>query len=308
MMPPDRAAGSTPLTNWGRWGADDEQGAANFVTPELIVSASRLVKQGRVISLAHEIRSDGVPLAPLRSPAVHLMSIDGGDFAAGLRLGGGFFGVADDYLFMACQGGTHVDALSHLWYGEQLYNGNSSNRVRSYGATRLGIENLPFLVTRGVYLDVAAAKGVTHLDGGEVITGADLEGCAAAEGLQVGRGDAVLIRTGWTTMFASDPERYYASSPGIGLDAAEWLAARQVCAVGADNMAVEVIIGPELYEDGAPGPLVHKLLIRDCGTYLLELLDLEELAAAGASEFLFAVAPLKIRGAVGSPINPLAII
>ncbi|HEY1970186.1 MAG TPA: cyclase family protein, partial [Pseudonocardia sp.] len=140
------------LNNWNRWGADDERGAANLISPELLLSALRVARSGEVVSLADEIRRDRVPVAPARSPATHLMSLDGGDFAAGFQLHGSTHGVADDYLFMACQGSTHVDALGHLWYDGQLYNGFPADRVRSYGATRLGIENLGHLIGRGVFL------------------------------------------------------------------------------------------------------------------------------------------------------------
>jgi kynurenine formamidase len=266
------------------------------------------VKRGEVYSLADDIKKDGVPIASERSPAVHLMALDGGDYAAGVKLAGGFYQAADDYLFMACQGTTHIDALSHFWYDDQLYNGHSPNRVRSYGATRLGIENLPSLATRGVLLDIANWKSVERLNGGEVITAADLQDCATASGVEIGPGDCVLIRTGWRQMFFEDHVAYHASSPGIGIDAGRWLAERQITAVGADNLAVEVITGHGKFESGAPGPVVHKLLIRDCGTYMIELLNLEEFSQVGVCAFLFVAAPLKIVGAVGSPINPLAIV
>jgi kynurenine formamidase len=295
-------------SNWGRWGADDERGALNLVSAAGIIRAAGLVRQGRTISLGLPVRRDNVPFSGIRSPAMHFMTLDGGDFAAGVKIGGGTYQAADDYLFMACAGSTHVDALAHFWYDGQLYNGHSADRVRSYGATRCGIENVAGLATRGVLLDVAAFRGVDHLAGGEAITASDLQACAEAADVDVGPGDCVLIRTGWLRVFHDDPAGYDQSQPGIDTSAARWLAERDVCAIGADNFAVEVLLGPMTFEGDAPGPVSHRFLIRDCGIYLIELLDLEELSAAAAAEFLFVLAPLKIEGGVNSPVNPLVIL
>jgi kynurenine formamidase len=294
--------------NWERWGAQDERGAANLISPDLLLAALQVPRSGEVVSLADEIRRDRVPVAPARSPATHLMSLDGGDFAAGFHLHDSNHGVADDYLFMACQGTTHVDGLGHLWYDGQLYNGFPSNRVRSYGATRLGIENLGHLIGRGVFLDVPALLGLEHLDDEHVITVAELERCLDTIGTRPCTGDVVVIRTGWRRVFDTDPSRYFASSPGIGIEAARWLVSHDIAAVASDNVAVEVQLPHDRFEGGSVAPECHKLLIRDHGIYMLELLNLEELSSRGAGEFLFIAAPLKIRGGVGSPLNPLAVL
>lgn len=295
------------ISNWGRWGDDDERGAANLATPEALLGALRLVRQGTVVSMADQVRSNKVPVAPARTPMTHLMSLDGGDFAAGYRIHDSNHGVADDYVFMPCQGATHVDGLGHMWYDDVLYNGFPATTVRSYGAVRLGIENLEHLVSRGVFLDVARHLDVRHLSDTHVITADELRGCAAAAGVTVQRGDVVIIRTGWRTVFNTEPQRYLSTAPGIGLEAARWLAEQDIAAVGADNMAVEVQTAHDRFEGGGVAPECHKLLIRDCGIYLIELLNLEELAGHNVSEFLFVAAPLKILGASGSPLNPLAI-
>jgi kynurenine formamidase len=296
------------LSNWARWGDDDERGAANFASPEVLLAALSTVRRGIVVSLADEIRSNRVPVAPARTPATHLMSLDGGDFAAGYRIHDSSHGVADDYLFMACQGTTHVDALGHLWYDDHLYNGFPATTVRSYGATKLGIENLGHLVTRGVFLDVARHLGVGHLADTHTISADELRSCAQAAGVKVRSGDVIVIRTGWRTVFDSDPDRYATAAPGIGIEAAHWLAQQNVAAVGSDNMAVEVQTAHDRFESGSVAPECHKLLIRDCGIYLIELLNLEDLATYDAAEFLFVAAPLKILGGSGSPLNPLAIL
>lgn len=302
------SAKSDRPSNWGRWGEKDERGAANFASGEVTAAAAGLVRTGRVVSMADEVRRDGVPVAPARTPATHLMSLDGGDFAAGFAMRDSDHGVADDYVFMACQGTTHVDALCHLWYDQQLYNGYSANRVRSYGATRLGIENMVHLATRGVFLDVARARGVDHLGDTDVIGADELRDLCAAQGVSVREGDCVVIRTGWRRVHDTDPARYHASSPGIDLSAAQWLAESHVSAVASDNVAVEVMTSEHTFNNGDPAPECHKLLIRDCGVYLFELLNLEELAEAQPSEFFFVAAPLRITGGAGSPVNPLAIL
>ena len=293
--------------NWQRWGDDDERGAANFVTEDQRVAAARLVRTGRVYSLAIPLRREKLPTSPLRAQMQHFMTIDGGDFAAGVHLKGDYQ-CADDWLSMPSQCGTHVDGLAHVWYGDRLYNGHPASTVRSYGAGRCGIENLGHLVTRGVLLDVAALHGVEHLPAEHVITPADLERASTRAGTELRRGDVALIRTGWYRVFATDRARYDAAQPGIGLDAARWLASREVSAVGADNLAIEATVGIYGFENGDPDSAVHKLLLRDHGTYLIELLDLEGIAADGVTEFLFVIAPLPIVGGVGSPLNPLAIV
>jgi kynurenine formamidase len=289
------------MSNWGRWGADDERGALNLLTPEGVVSALGYAKTGRVYSLALEIRRDGVPVYPARNPALHMMSIDGGDYAAGVRLNLDGVEVADDYIFMATHGTTHVDALSHAWYDRAMYNGFDPNRVRSYGATKLGIENVGWIVARGVLLDIAGFKGVDVLPRGYSITTEDLEGCCQRAEVQIESGDVVLIRTGWLSTFAADPAHWFEHQPGISIEAATYLGGKDIVAVGADN------IGVEHHGEDEKSRAVHRLFIRDLGVYMMELLVLDELATDASRTFAFMAAPLKITGGVGGPMNPLAI-
>jgi kynurenine formamidase len=176
------------------------------------------------------------------------------------------------------------------------------DRVRSYGATKLGIEHAQWLVARGVHLDVAGLHGVDHLEQGHAISAEELQECCAAAGVEIRPGDAVVIRTGWLSVYAEDPVAYFEHQPGIRVDAAEWLADRDICAVAADNQGIEW--------EGQDGRsrAVHKLLIRDLGIYMIELLDLEPLHQHEVTSFAFVAAPLKITGAIASPVNPLAII
>lgn len=288
--------------NWGRWGEADERGAANLLTDEVVRGAAGRVRNGRVFSLAIEIKDRAVPVGPGRPMPQHYMRIDGGDYAAGVARHSGFQSV-DDVIMLPTHGTTHMDALAHIADESLLYNGYPLSGVRSNGAKKLGIDKTPPLVGPGVLLDLCRFKDITPLPGGTVITAADLEACAARQGVAVEPGAIVLLRTGWLATFATaGSEAFFRSEPGIGMDAAAWLAERDVVAIGADNYAVEVI--PT--QDGRAAP-VHRFLIRDCGIYLMELFDLEELAAAQAYEFLFVAAPLRIVGGVGSPLNPVAI-
>jgi kynurenine formamidase len=288
-------------SNWRRWGDDDEAGALNLLTPERLVAAAGLVRTGRVFQLGLPIQTRGVPYFPHRPPAIHYMARDGGDYAAG-AIAPDDIGTADDYLGLAVHGTTHVDALCHLWYGGELYNGFSANEVRSSGAARNGIDKIPPIVGRGVLLDVAALHGVDHLEPGHPILPGELTACEERQGVAVGEGDVLLVRTGWHTMFDKDESVYHRLQPGVAAAAIPWLVERDVVAVGADNGAVERF--PDAAGTNMP---VHRALIRDYGVHLIELLMLEELAAAEVHEFLFVAAPLRIKRGAGSPLNPLAI-
>lgn len=299
---PANAHTGAPASNWGRWGQDDERGAANFITQDGVRDAARLARSGRVYSLSLPVQSSQVPVLPRRAPVQHFMTLDGGDYAAGLSRAGGWQ-TSDDYLALPVHGTTHIDALSHVWYDDQLYNGFPGSSVRSTGAQRCGIEKLRHLVGRGVLLDLCAHQGVASLAGGQVITSADLESCAQAQGVALREGDIMLFRTGWRKTFVEQGNAaFFKQEPGIGKQAAEWIGQRHFAGIGSDNYGIEVIP----VEGDRPGP-VHRRLIRDFGVYLLELLDLDQLAHDRVYEFLFVAAPLMITGGVGSPLNPLAI-
>ncbi|MGI6873443.1 MULTISPECIES: cyclase family protein [Amycolatopsis] len=301
--------------NWNRWGAEDERGAANLLTPEVILAAMPAVREGRVVSLAMPIRgatSNGggrrVPHLAGRPLPQHFMAVDGGDYAAGARKVKDTMAIADDALLVSPHGTTtHIDALAHTWRDDRLYNGHPAERVRSYGATRCGIDKLGVIVTRGLLLDVAGHLGVGHVDPGTEIDAEVLAGCASAAGVEPRAGDVVLIRTGWPRVFATDPGRYQGAQPGITYSAGRWLVDRDVVAIGADNAAVGAIAS----DGGFAGPVdedIHLLTLWERGVHLIEMLALEELAATGRAEFLFVAAPLPIEGGTASPLNPVAVI
>jgi kynurenine formamidase len=228
------------------------------------------------------------------------MTRDGGDYSSGARRPGGFQ-FAEEVVSFAAHSGTHLDALAHAWYDDMLYNGFSSTTVRSTsGAQRCGADKLGPIVTRGVLLDVLSVRGQA-LAAGDVVTVEDLQKAAAAIQADVGAGDAVLIRTGWCES-ASGSQDYFEGEPGIGLDAARWLADRDVALVGADNYAVEALPSSE-----GVFP-VHQFLIRDCGTPLLEGLVLDTLATQVDAPFLFIAVPLPLVGGTAGPIAPIAVL
>jgi kynurenine formamidase len=306
----DRAQG-----NWGRWGEEDQRGALNLLTQDVVRAATGAVRQGRVISLSLPIKgstsssvAETVPHLKGRPLPQHFMSVDGADYEAGVKLPAGGRGIADDALIVSPHGTTtHMDALCHMWTGKQIYNGHASSRIRSYGATRCGMENVEGVVTRGILFDVPAFRGVSVLGPTDRITVADLESMSACAGITVGQGDAVVIRTGWPTVFAESPERYWAGEPGLSSEAAQWLAARDIALVACDNSAISGL-NVEGRADETLDDDIHMIFLWRHGIYLLEMLWLEELAAAGQSTFLFVVAPLKIVGGTGSPVNPLAVL
>jgi kynurenine formamidase len=297
------------MTNWGRWGDDDERGAANLLDPAAVLAATAEVRTGEVLRLAAPIAGGhGFGLVGRPDP-VHLMLRDGGDYAAGLPERGGF-GFADDILTVPTHGVSHMDALSHVWRDGLMYNGVLASSVTSRGARKLGIEKIPPIVTRGVFVDAAPSVGKHGVGEHEgVRTPADpvhvgeLQSLLADAGVELRAGDALLVRTGWLS--ASRAGEADASAwGGLHFDCGPWLAERQVVLVGADNPGVEA------FPSGDPACQVplHLELIRGHGVLFSELLDLESLATAGRATFLFVVAPLPLVGGVGSPVVPVAIL
>jgi kynurenine formamidase len=279
------------LSNWGRWGAGDERGAVNLLTPERVLAACARPGQGRVYELGIELRK-GAPIGGERTAPMHFMSHDGGDFAA---LGRDDWGTADDYLMLYTQGTTHIDGLGHMWYGGKLYNGYSYTEVRSSGAARLGVEKLGGLVTTAHLLDFADRAGEQDTD----ITVADIEAYFERAGTSPEPGDALLFRTGWMeAALAGEELKGFAV---VAPEVAGWIAEHDIAIVGADNIAVEAT--------GRRGvlPPLHKILVRDLGVTLIEMMRLREPAQDGVSSGMLVIAPLRISRGVGSPVNPLLI-
>lgn len=286
--------------NWGRWGADDETGALNLVGPDAILAGAALVTEGRTISLAQPL-GPASPMPPHRSAPRRFMDRDGGDYAAGARAPGGFK-FAEDTVVLSTHSGTHLDALSHTWSGDTLYNGHPAASLRSTrGAQRCGADKLRPVATRGVLLDLVEGYG-GPLPPGTPVGPSDLEAAYARAGVTPMPGDALLLRTGWWEVQADEPA-YYETEPGPTPEAARWLAELDVALVGADNYAVEV------QPAGTPSMFpVHLELLHRNGIPLLENLSLLELARTGRATFQLVVAPLPLAGSTASPVTPLAVL
>jgi len=300
-------------SNWGRWGKDDQRGTLNFATPERVLAACQLPRSGRVVSCALNFDQHGpqTGFAGRHNP-IHVMLADGCDALAGAQdfLPGGFR-YADDAVTMPLQCGTQWDALAHVFYDGRMYNDRDIKWVASGGAVVNGIEHMKHgVVARGVLLDLPRWKRVPWLEDGTPILPEDLDGCAEAQGVTIDPGDAVLVRTGHMTRCLEQKswQGYCGGpAPGLSLHCARWLYEREVAAVATDTWGVEVIPNetPDCFQ-----PL-HMVAIRDMGCLFGEIFHLDALAAACAEDgryaFLFVAPPLPITGAVGSPINPLAI-
>ncbi|WP_181778772.1 cyclase family protein [Pseudonocardia pini] len=315
------------VRNWGRWGPDDQRGTLNHITPEALRRAAGTVRSGRTVSLSAPISADGPQGAHgIRRNPVHLMQVDGADSDIAGRLGswggrsaaevGGLFGAGslrfnDDYLIMPTQAATQWDALAHVYYDGELYNGVPASAVTSLGAVRNGIDAVADaggVCARGVLLDVARHRGVPHLDPNQTIDPAELDAVAAAQGVTIGTGDVVVVRTGWWPVFRdgrATPDEWLAQTPGLSWECAEWLHEHEIAAVAADNVCVEAMVPVE-----GEMLVLHMLALRDMGLTLGEIWDLEAIGADcaedGRYEFLLCAPALSITGAVGSPINPVA--
>jgi kynurenine formamidase len=300
-------------SNWGRWGKDDERGTLNFVTPDRVLAACASARSGRVVSCALPFDQNGPQsgFAGRHNP-IHTMLADGGDVLCGAQdfIPGGFR-YADDAVTMPLQCGTQWDALSHVMYDGKMYNDRDVKWVTSGGALVNAIDKIKDgVVARGVLLDVPRFRRVPWLEDGTAILPAELDACAEAEGVTIERGDAVLVRTGqMTRCLAQKSWTGYCggAAPGLSLHCARWIYEREIAAVATDTWGLEVRPNetPDCFQ-----PL-HMVSIRNTGCLFGEIFHLDALAEAcaedGRYEFLFVAPPLPITGAVGSPINPLAI-
>ncbi len=305
-------------SNWGRWGPEDELGTLNHIRPDDVVAASGLVRSGRVFSLAIPLDEHGPQTGGFgRFNPIHLMIRDGNAAATGTTVRDFYGGQdrwirgTDDLLILPLQSGTQWDSLAHIVFENRIYNGYDATSVGSKGAIRNDIANArDRVVGRGVLLDLPRYHGRPWLEPGEPIHVEDLEGCARSQGVTVGRGDIVLIRTGQMAQCrAAGGWGAYAggAAPGLALDTAPWIFDHELAAVACDTWGLEVL--PNQTADVFQ-PL-HIVLIVHMGLLVGEIFDLdplaEDCAADGRYEFLLTAAPLPITGGVGSPVNPVAI-
>jgi len=300
--------------NWGRWGEEDEAGTLNLVTPERLVRAARLVRKGRVFSLAIPFNQQGPqrrrPESKRFNP-VHSMLKTGSDDPAMFTDNPPLLYTTDDMITMPLQSATQWDSLAHVIFRGRMYNDRPFYLVSGHGAQRNGIDKVAHRVAgRGVLLDIPRYKGVQWLEPGQAIYPQDLEGCARAQGVAVEEGDFLLVRTGHITMCKAQGDwGTFAGGdrPGLSVHTIPWLHQKGVAAVAADNYGVEV------QPTEVPGVRipVHIAGIVGMGLLLGEIFDLDELAEDcaqdGVYEFLLVAPPLPVTGAVGSPVNPYAI-
>lgn len=293
------ACSSVAQDNWypSQWGADDQRGAANRITPAKVLEAKNLITRGQTYQMGRVYESV-MPMFGTRHFSLRIPKMFGPNGTNEMYY--------HDEIVSAELGqvGTQFDGLGHVAIGDVFYNGNRERDfAKAEGLTKLGIENVGALVTRGVLIDVAALKGQAMLAGGYEITRADIEGALKRQNTAIRSGDAVFFHTGWGSLWLKDNGAFTANAPGIGLGAAAYLVEREVVLVGSDTWAVEVVPNP----DASLAFPVHQLFLPRNGIYIFENLATEDLARAGAYEFAFFYAPLRLKGAAGSPGNPLAI-
>jgi kynurenine formamidase len=280
-----------------KWGPADERGAGNHMKPETVLRAARLIKTGEVFELGR-VLSESMPLSAGRRFEI-LTKRTRNDPGTNHRGSNEELVVAE-----IGQVGTQFDTFSHQMIGTSMYNCFKLEDIASRtGFTKLGVQQVGALVTRGILIDVAALKRTAMLAETYEITPQDLQQALAEQKLTLQPGDAVLIHTGWGTLWGKDNARYQRASPGIGTAAAEWLAKQDPMLVGSDNAAVEISPNPDKQ---LAGP-VHQIMLVVNGIHLLENLRLDELASRRAHEFALIVEPLKIEGGTGSSVAPIAI-
>jgi kynurenine formamidase len=280
-----------------RYGADDRAGSLNEITPSARIYAAGLVRLGQVFDLSYVLSSDA-PAFEGRSFTQELCTPVG-------PIGRNKVGWVIERVMAPSQMGTHMDGLNHLHVDGRMYNGHRIEEVsEAWGTSCCGADALPQIVTRGLLLDVAAARGVNRLGMGEVITPADTEAALSAQGLTVQAGDAILFHTGWGRQWGTDDAGYVEGEPGPGSAMVDWLVDRRVSVTGCDTWS----FGPVPAEDPDEPFVVPQTLNAKHGIVVLENLHLSELADAHVGQFLFVVSHAKLRGATGAWVAPLAIV
>ena len=309
------AEASKKLSNWGRWGKDDQVGTLNHVKPENIVNAAKLIRTGKVFALGIPLDGGGPQngLFGGRFNPIHQMLATGTDAIAG-RQDWNKLRYADDTLTLCVQGATHWDALGHIFYEDKAYNGHDAKLIDSKGLGVLGIEHSKDkMVGRGVLLDIARFRGVPWLADGEGISNDELDKCAKDQNVEIRQGDFVIVRTGQMERCLSEKKwGGYAGgdAPGVKFENCYWCQDKQIAAICTDTWGVEVRPNECAGKD-QPNQPWHWVVIPAMGLCMGEMFYLKELAADcdedSGYEFFFCGAPLIITGGTGSPINPQAI-
>ncbi|MEV5608002.1 cyclase family protein [Streptomyces sp. NPDC052225] len=295
------------VNNWGRWGEADEIGTLNLVTDAVVRAAAGEVRTGRRVPLALPLKEDGVQsgMIPGRVNPLHTMVQINQEI-----FGPGTVACSDDAVTMGLQAATHWDALTHVSHSGRLYNGRPASTITAHGGAEFsGIDKAPYIVSRGVLLDVAAAKGLDRLPGDHAVTPEDLDEAAEFGRVEVRAGDIVLVRTGQVQVYlAGDKHAYGYPSPGLSVRTPEWFHAHDVAAVANDTLTFE-IFPPEIEDLWLP---VHALDLVEMGMLQGQNWNLESLSTACGEEsryaFLLSAMPEPFRGATGTPVAPVAIL
>ncbi|MEP2532621.1 cyclase family protein [Shimia sp.] len=287
-----------------KYGPEDEIGAANLITPESVLKASKLIKTGKTYNLGIVVDSKTPAFSP-RSLSVSVLQPNQIG-TEGLGTNGMTY---NDDIFMGWLGiGPQIDGLGHIGIKHTFYNGfKDSEFAKADGLTKLGIEKLPPIVARGVVLDMARFYGQDIVKEGTPYTKADIIAAAEQQGVEIRKGDVVMFHSGWLNLLDGenqDHKRYVSVEPGVGNSGAEYLAEIGVMAVGADTWGVEAVP----FEKGSDGVFsVHQILIPQNGIYMLENMETRELVKDGVKEFMFVLGAARLKGAVQMIINPIAI-
>ena len=301
-------------SNWGKWGPDDEVGALNYLGPDQVLAAAKLVSSGKIFTLQRLIGDPkGDPVWPGRTPAERTQvldesSWDGEDapaFPGGLHY-------ADDKISAFLQGSTQYDALGHVWYDGKLWNGYDA-RTSVGGLDKASVEPIAQrgVVGRGLLLDMARHRGKENLDAAETYTHEDLLACAEAQGTPIQKRDILIIRTNFLKLFFDLGDKFYEGfcEPGLiySPELVQWFQDMEIPNLVTDTIANEVTTDPS----NGVALVLHNALMRNLGVVFTEITELEELAEDCAADkryaFLYVAAPLKVAKGSGSPVNPVVI-
>ena len=301
-------------TNWGKWGADDEVGALNYLTADEVMRGVRHIQKGEVFTLQRLIGDPkGDPVWPGRTPAERTQILDESNWDSdGAPQFPGGLHYADDKINAFLQGSTQYDALGHLWYDGKIWNGYDA-RTTVGGLSKASVVPIAErgVVGRGILLDIARWRGKNTLDKGETFTHEDLMACAEAQGTKIEKRDILILRTNFLQLFHDQGDAFYEgfNEPGLvySPELVQWFQDMEIPNLATDTIANEVTYDPN---NGVALPL-HCALMRNLGVTLTEICDLEKLAANCAEDgqytFFYAAAPLKVSLAAGSPVNPMVI-
>ncbi len=310
-------SGTSNAEDWqqSKWGAEDTLGSVNLITPESIVAAARLVKTGKRYALG-QVTSRETPAFGARTFELFAVSHGGVFDGTGNPVGAGKLTTNDDWVLAFMGVGSQIDGLGHVGIDHVYYNGNEVGDFFSPGGLKkLGTDQIPPIVARGVVLDIVGwmkenqpdrvmtVGGLEMLKEGTPVNREAIEGALARQQIAVERGDVVLVHTGYMEMAELDKDRYMKSLPGIGVEGALFLAGRDPVAIGADTFAIEVLPGET---EGSAFP-VHLELLPKRGIYILENMVTRELVNDEAWEFMFVLGQARMKGAVQMIINPVAI-